>query len=97
MAGIKKKKIVFYTFLLVIIAGVFYILFNEYGLLKYSKIKSQLESINLQIEELKEENTRLQNEIDSLKNKITAKIERTAREEYDMMRENEVKIDVNEN
>jgi len=96
MAGIKKKKIVFYTFLLVIIVGVFYILFNEYGLLKYSKIKSQLESINLQIEELKEENTRLQNEIDSLKNKTPAKIEQTAREEYDMMRENEMKIDVNE-
>ena len=96
MAGNKKKKIVFYTFLLIVIAGVFYILFNEYGLLKYVKIKSELESINLQIEELKEENTRLQNEIDSLKNKIPAKIERTAREEYDMMRENEVKIDVNE-
>ena len=96
MAGNKEKKIVFYTFLVVVIVGVFYILFNEYGLLKYSKIKSELESINLQIEELKEENTRLQNEIDSLKNKIPPKIERTAREEYDMMRENEVKIDVNE-
>ncbi len=96
MAGNKKKKIVFYTFLVIVIVGVFYILFNEYGLLKYFKIKSELESINLQIEKLKGENVRLQNEIDSLKNKIPAKIERTAREEYDMMRENEVKIDVNE-
>ena len=96
MAGIKKKKIVLYTFLVILIAGVFYILFNEYGLLKYFKIKSELESINLQIEELKDKNIRLQNEIDSLKNKIPAKIERTAREEYDMMRENELKIDVNE-
>lgn len=96
MAGIKKKKIVLYTLLVILIAGVFYILFNEYGLLKYFKIKSELESINLQIEELKDENIRLQNEIDSLKNKIPAKIERTAREEYDMMRENELKIDVNE-
>ncbi len=96
MAGIKKKKIVLYSFLVIVIAGVFYILFNEYGLLKYFKIKSELESINLQIEELKGENARLQNEIDSLKNKIPAKIERTAREEYDMMRENEVKIDVDE-
>ena len=96
MAGIKKKKIFFYTFLVVVIVGAIYILFNEYGLLKYFKIKSELESINLQIEELKDENTRLQNEIDSLKNKIPAKIERTAREEYDMMKENELKIDVNE-
>jgi len=96
MAGIKKKKIVLYTLLVILIAGVFYILFNEYGLLKYFKIKSELESINLQIEELKDKNIRLQNEIDSLKNKIPAKIERTAREEYDMMRENELKIDVNE-
>ncbi len=96
MAGNKKKKIVFYTFLVIVIIGVFYILFNEYGLLKYFKIKSELESINLRIEELKDENTRLQNEIDSLKNKIPAKIERTAREKYDMMKENELKIDVNE-
>jgi len=96
MAGNKKKKIVFYTFLLVVIVGLSYILFNEYGLLKYFKIKSELEAINLQIEELKVENKRLQNEIDSLKNKIPAKIEQTAREEYDMMRENEIKIDVNE-
>lgn len=96
MAGIKKKKIVFYTFLVVVIVGVIYILFNEYGLLKFFKIQNELESINLQIEELKDENMRLQNEIDSLKNKIPAKIERTAREEYDMMKENELKIDVNE-
>lgn len=96
MAGNKKKKIVLYTFFVVVIIGVSYILFNEYGLLKYFKIKGELESINMQIETLKEENARLQNEIDSLKNKIPAKIERTAREEYDMMRENEVKIDVNE-
>ncbi len=81
---------------MVVIIGVSYILFNEYGMLKYFKIKGELESINMQIETLKEENVRLQNEIDSLKNKIPAKIERTAREEYDMMRENEVKIDVNE-
>ena len=97
MVGNKKKKIVLYTFFVVVIIGVSYILFNEYGLLKYFKIKGELESINMQIETLKEENVRLQNEIDSLKNKIPAKIERTAREEYDMMRENEVKIDVNEN
>jgi cell division protein FtsL len=96
MVGNKKKKIVLYTFFVVVIIGVSYILFNEYGLLKYFKIKGELESINMQIETLKEENVRLQNEIDSLKNKIPAKIERTAREEYDMMRENEVKIDVNE-
>lgn len=96
MAGNKKKKIVLYTLLLVIIIGFFYILFNNYGLLKYFKIKSELESMNLQIDNLKEENARLQNEIDSLKNKIPAKIERTAREEYNMMKKNEVKIDVNE-
>ena len=96
MAGNKKKKIVLYTLLLVIIIGFCYILFNNYGLLKYFKIKSELESMNLQIDNLKEENARLQNEIDSLKNKIPAKIERTAREEYNMMKKNEVKIDVNE-
>ena len=61
MAGIKKKKIVLYSFLVIVIAGVFYILFNEFGLLKYFKIKSELESIILQIEELKDENIRLQN------------------------------------
>lgn len=96
MAGNKKKKFVLYIFLVVIILGFFYILFNDYGLLKYFKIKSELESMNIQINELKEENVRLQNEIDSLKNKIPAKIERIAREKYNMKKENEMKIDVNE-
>ena len=96
MAANRKKKFVLYTFVVVLLLGFLYMLFNEYGLLKYFKIKNELESINFQIEELKNENERLQNEIDSLKNKIPAKIEQTAREEYDMMRENEVKIDVNE-
>ncbi len=96
MAENKKKKFIFYTFLIVFILGLFYILFNEYGLLKYFKIKSELDTINLQINKLKEENARLKNEIDSLKNKIPAKIERTARENYNMMRENEIKIDVQE-
>jgi cell division protein FtsB len=39
---------------------------------------------------------KLQNEIDSLKNKVPAKIEQVAREKYNMKRENEITIEVEE-
>jgi cell division protein FtsB len=42
------------------------------------------------------ENKRMQSEIDSLKNKVPAKIERIAREKYGMIRKSEKTIIVNE-
>jgi len=91
-----KKRFFVYGFLLIILVGIFYLLFNERGLLKYISLKNELDSLKEQITNLEKENTNLKNEIDSLKNKIPAKIEQTAREKYDMLKEGEIKIEVKE-
>ncbi len=92
-----KKKFVSYLFILIFLVGVFYLLFNDRGLLKYFKLRNEIDSLKEQITILENENENLKNAIDSLKNKIPANIEQTAREKYDMLREGEIKIEVKEN
>ena len=55
-----------------------------------------MRGVKSQTEKVDKENKNLENEIDSLRKKIPAKIERTAREKYDMLRENEKAIKVEE-
>ena len=49
--------------------------------------------MNTRITQLEEENRKLEAEIDSLKRNVPAKIEKIAREKYDMIRPNEKKIE----
>jgi len=94
MAFFKNKKVRNYFFLLLFIAGLTFLFFNEQGVIKYLKLKSEVKDINTQMERVEKENKRLKNEADSLKQKIPAKIERTAREKYNMIREGEKAIKV---
>jgi cell division protein FtsB len=55
-----------------------------------------VKEINTRIEDVDTENKKLQGEIDSIKNKIPAKIERTARKKYNMLRDGEKVIKVEE-
>lgn len=91
-----KKKYVLYIFLAIIVIGVIYILFNERGVIKYMGLKGRVDSIQVELEEVKLENERLKNENDSLKQKIPAKMEQVAREKYNMKREGETLIEVEE-
>lgn len=88
----KKKRIYFFAFVFVI--GLAFLFFNDQGVIKYLRLKSEVEEIQNRIDNVKEENKRLEEEADSLRKKIPAKIERTAREKYDMLRENEKAIEV---
>lgn len=94
------KKIVFnlkfrIILLLIIIAfGSLYILFNKFGLIKYVKLKKEVDSLIYRTEEVKAENKRLEAEIDSLKKFEPSKIEKIAREKYNMIKPNEKKLDV---
>jgi cell division protein FtsL len=90
----ERKKIFFYLFVGIFTIGLLYILFNEYGFVKYSKLSSQVDSIKSEINSLKTENENLKNEIDSLKRKIPAKMEELAREKYDMVKPNEVTVEI---
>jgi cell division protein FtsB len=94
MAIFKNKKFRNYFFLLLFIAGLIFLFFNEQGVIKYLKLKGEVKDINTQMEKVEKENKQLKDEGDSLKQKIPAKIERTAREKYNMIREGEKAIKV---
>ena len=96
MAFFKNKKIRNYFFLLLFIDGLTFLFFNEQGVFKYLKLKGEVKDINSQMEKVDKENKKLKDEVDSLKQKIPAKIERTAREKYNMIREGEKAIKIEE-
>jgi len=96
MSFLKNNKIRKYFFVVIFIAGLIFLFFNEQGVVKYLKLKNEVSELDSQIKKIDEENKKLQGEIDSLKKKIPAKIERTAREKYDMQRDGEKVIKVEE-
>jgi len=91
-----KRKYVLYAFIFIVVVGLIYILFNERGVVKYLGLKSRVDSIQVELEKIKLENERFKNEIDSLQKKIPAKMEQVAREKYNMKRESETVIEVEE-
>lgn len=93
MKFIENKKFRFYLITAVVVIGTLYLLFNNYGVVKYVKVKSELDDLNLRITQLEEENRKLEAEIDSLQKNIPSKIEKVAREKYNMIRPNEKKIE----
>ena len=89
----ENKKTRFYIIVAVVVFGTLYLLFNNYGIVKYAKVKGELEDLNSRITQLEEENRKFEAEIDSLKRNVPAKIERIAREKYNMIRPNEKRIE----
>jgi cell division protein FtsB len=79
---------------MIIASGVLYLFFNNYGLIKYMRLKKEVDSLTRQIEEIKLENKKLEAEIDSLKRFEPTKIEQIAREKHNMIKPTEKKIDV---
>ena len=92
----RKSKFVLYLFLLILIIGIIYIFFNDHGVIKFFGLKSKVDSMQVELKNVKLENERLKNEIDSLQKKIPAKMEQIAREKYNMKRGGETKIEVEE-
>lgn len=91
-----NNRLKFFILLGIIVVATLYLIFNDYGILKYANLKSEINELNLKIDQLEESNRNLEAEIDSLKRKIPAKIEKVAREKYDMIRPNEKKIEFRE-
>lgn len=91
---ISNNKFRLILFLIIIFFGSLYLLFNNFGVIKYMRLKKEVDSLAKQIEEIKSENKRLEAEIDSLRNFEPRKIEQVAREKFNMTKPNEKKIDV---
>lgn len=81
-----KIKAFIYIIILALIAGFFF--FNKYGIVKYLDLYNQKQALEKQIMEAEKENDRLKAEIDSLKTQ-DIKIEKVAREKYNMKRKGE--------
>ncbi|HSP89198.1 MAG TPA: septum formation initiator family protein [Ignavibacteriaceae bacterium] len=92
----KSKRFRSYFFLFLFLGGLIFLFLNSQGVIKYLKLKDEVNEIKLQTKKVEEENKKLEDEIDSLNKKIPAKIERTAREKHDMLREGEKAIKVEE-
>lgn len=92
----KNKKIRIYVFLILFTIALLFLFFNEFGIVKYLELKSETKSLDEQISTINKEGKKLELEIDSLKRKVPAKIEKVARENYGMKREGEKVIKVKE-
>lgn len=91
-----KLKLKYIIYLIIILVGIIYVLFNKYGIFKYWRLEKQVDDLNKKILVIENENKKLEAEIDSLKKGIPAKIEKIAREKYNMKRKNEQVIKVEE-
>jgi len=91
---VQKNKIKYIIYFLIILIGLAYVLFNRYGILKYWKLENQYNELKEKISSIEKQNKILESEIDSLKKEIPAKIEKIAREKYNMKRKNEQVIKV---
>lgn len=89
------KSIRRFIYFLIFLAVASFLLFNEYGILKYLRLSNQLNELQKSIEEAEEEMITLDKEIGLLKSELH-KIEKVAREKYHMLSEDEIAIKIEE-
>ena len=94
MSFLKKinKKITIVAIL--VFTATIFIMFNEFGLLKYLRLKKEVSDYKKEMQIVTDENKALKNEVDSLERKVPAKIEKSAREKYGMIRKGEKTIEI---
>ena len=94
MSYLKKINIKITVVLIVFFLGTLFILFNEFGLLKYLRLQKEVRETKREMQIVNEKNKLLKNEVDSLERKVPAKIEKAAREKYGMIRKGEKVIQI---
>lgn len=83
-----KNKLISAALMLVVILVISFLIFNQYGIIKYVKTTDAIEKLDNEIINTEKSIETKQKEIDSL-NKDDYKIEKVAREKYRMHRPNE--------
>jgi cell division protein FtsB len=94
MPLLKKINIKIVLVVLVVFMGTMFLLFNDFGILKFLKLKKEVSTLNEEIKNATEEIKVLKNQNDSLERKVPAKIEKSAREKYGMIRKGEKAIEI---
>lgn len=88
-----KSKLVGLIYLVVFIFIVVFLFINDKGLLKYIEVKDRVKNLEEEIDSSEKKIDKINAEIDSLKTD-RLKIEKTAREKYNMKRPMEKGLDV---
>jgi cell division protein FtsB len=91
---LKNINIKLIVLVVIIFVGTLGVLFNEFGVLKFLKLQKEVNTLNNDIKKEMDENKSLKNEIDSLERKVPAKIEKSAREKYGMVRKGEKSVEI---
>jgi cell division protein FtsB len=94
MSSLKKINKKISIVVILVFTATMFILFNEFGLLKYLRLKKEVSDYKKEMQIVNDENKALKNEVDSLERKVPAKIEKTAREKYGMIRKGEKAIEI---
>ena len=94
MSFLKKINIKIAVVVVLFFISTMFILFNDFGLLKYMRLQKEVNEYKREIQDVNEQNKSLKNEVDSLERKVPAKIEKTAREKYGMIRKGEKAIEI---
>lgn len=88
MISLNNKLLKKLIIILILLGSLAFLFFNENGILKYLKTKSELKHLDQELRKAVEKVNALEKEIDSLKTS-KEKIERVAREKFHMMKKNE--------
>ena len=91
----KKRTITRILFLILIVVSLLILFFNSNGLIHYLKLSADLTKSKEEIKGVEDDIDHLDKEIDSLKSN-DFKIERTAREKYNMKSPSEEVLEVEE-
>jgi|ERR1039458_3453674 cell division protein FtsB len=94
MSFLKKINIKIAVVVVLFFISTMFILFNDFGLLKYMRLQKEVNEYKREMQDVNEQNKSLKNEVDSLERKVPAKIEKTAREKYGMIRKGEKAIEI---
>ena len=93
MKTLSGKKIYAIVILVLIVVMLAFMTINDDGLIKYNRLKGELELANEKIRNADEHIQKLEAEIDSLNHSLI-KIEKVAREKYMMLGENEKVLEI---
>lgn len=91
----KSKLILQLIILVTVLTALAFLVFNENGIIKFLKLRNELHTLEEEIEKSEEKLISLKKEIDSLKTEMH-KIEKVAREKYNMMLPNENALRIEE-